>query len=145
MHIREAVPEDATEWLRMRNGLIPSDDHAHEIPEFFAGTWPAPFAVFVADRGDGSLAGFVEVGTRPYAERCATSPVGYLEMWFVDPDMRRQGVGAQLVRVAEEWARSNGCREMASDTQLDNDVSFDAHSALGYEEVERIICFRRTL
>ncbi|HEX7829496.1 MAG TPA: GNAT family N-acetyltransferase [Thermoanaerobaculia bacterium] len=145
MIVREARPDDAAEWARMRNLLMPSDDHPGEIAEFFARGWTSPTAVFVLDRGDGTLAGFVEAGTRPYAEGCDTTPVGYLEMWWIDEDVRRRGHGASLVRVAEEWARSQGCREMASDTQLDNDRSFAAHRALGYEEVERIICFRRTL
>ncbi len=145
MFVREARPEDATEWLRMRNALVESEDHAQEIPEFFANNWPEPFAVFVVDRGNGSLAGFVEVGTRPYAEGCDSSPVGYLEMWFVDEDVRRAGVGAMLVRAAEDWARSAGCAEMASDALIDNEVSFHAHHALGYTEVERIVCFRKKL
>jgi aminoglycoside 6'-N-acetyltransferase I len=34
---------------------------------------------------------------------------------------------------------------MASDCEIDNTVSFRAHIALGYEEVERIICFRKAL
>jgi aminoglycoside 6'-N-acetyltransferase I len=34
---------------------------------------------------------------------------------------------------------------MASDCEIDNAVSFRAHTALGYEEVERIICFRKAL
>ena len=142
--IREARVTDAAEWLRMRYALVPADDHEHEIAEYFEGRYPTPLMTFVADRGDGKLAGFVEVGTRSYAEGCESSPVGYLEMWFVDEDLRRAGVGAALVRAAEAWARARGCTEMASDTQLGNDVSCEAHRALGYEEVERIVCFRRT-
>lgn len=142
--IREARPADLHEWTRMRNALVPSEDHEHELKDFFAARAPM-LATFVADRGDGSLCGFVEAGTRAYAEGCESSPVGYLEMWFVDEDVRRSGVGAALVRAAEDWARSIGCREMASDALLDNSVSHDAHRALGYEEVERIVCFRRTL
>jgi aminoglycoside 6'-N-acetyltransferase I len=40
---------------------------------------------------------------------------------------------------------SKGFREMASDTQLENEVSQQVHEALGYEEVERIVCFRTEL
>lgn len=101
--------------------------------------------VFVAERAAGCLGGFLEAGTRPYADGCDTSPVGYVEGWYVDPDLRRHGVGGLLVRAAEEWARSIGCREMASDTTLDNDTSIAAHEALGYREVERLIHFAKCL
>jgi len=101
--------------------------------------------VFVVDRGDGTLAGFLEVGTRPYADGCDTSPVAYLEAWYVDPDVRRQRWGQRLVAAAEEWARSHGYREMASDTPLDNVVSQDAHRRAGYEEVDRVMQFRKDL
>ena len=50
-------------------------------------------ATLLAVRDDGSLCGFVEVGARPYAEGCDSSPVGYIEGWWVDADMRKRGVG----------------------------------------------------
>jgi aminoglycoside 6'-N-acetyltransferase I len=102
-------------------------------------------AVFIAERPDGSTAGFVEVGARPYADGCDTSPVGYVEAWYVDPDVRRAGVGRALLAAAEEWARGRGYREMASDTLLDNEVSHAAHRAAGYEEVDRVVQFRKVL
>ena len=101
--------------------------------------------VFVIDRGDGTLAGFVEAGSRPYAEGCNTSPVGYVEAWYVDDDLRRQGYGRALLQAAEDWARSQGSREMASDALLDNETSHRAHEASGYTEVERIVTFRKSL
>ena len=143
--IRPARPSDAAEWLRMRDLLIPAEDHGKEIDDFFASRWPQPAAVFVAERSDGRLAAFIEVGTRAYAEGCESSPVGYIEAWWVDDDLRRTGIGAALVREGENWARERGCTEMGSDVLLDNAISQDAHRALGYEEVERVVCYRRTL
>lgn len=101
--------------------------------------------VFIAERDDGSVAGFVEVGSRPYADGCDTSPVGYIEAWYVDPDVRRLGYGRALLGAAEEWARGQGYREMASDALIDNDVSYAAHRRAGYDEVERIVQFRKLL
>jgi len=46
---------------------------------------------------------------------------------------------------AEAWALEKGCQEMASDSSFDNGVSLTAHLVLGYEEVERLIYFRKTL
>ena len=93
----------------------------------------------------GRLAGFVEVGTRSVAESCETSPVAFLEGWYVDADVRRQGVGAALVRAAEEWARAKGFREFASDAQITNTTSHLAHAALGFTEVERLVAYRKVL
>ncbi len=148
MHIRPVTRADRDEWLRMRSALYPGSA-PEEIDEWFdhadRGTLLVGVAVLVADRGDGRLAGFVEIGLRNYAEGCVTTPVAFLEGWYVDPDVRRQGLGARLVRAAEDWARAREIKEIASDTALDNDVSLRAHLALGFEEVERQICFRKTL
>ena len=149
MNIRAVSQSDRAEWARMRSQLYSSPD-VREIDDWYeaannGGTTLVGVAVLVADRGDGSLAGFVEIGSRPYAEGCETSPVAYLEGWYVDPGERRTGLGASLIRAAEEWALANGYREIASDTELDNEISLAAHLALGYEEVERQICFKKCL
>jgi aminoglycoside 6'-N-acetyltransferase I len=101
--------------------------------------------VFVAEWEDGSVAGFVEVAARPYADGCDTSPVGYIEAWYVEPDARLKGYGRALLSAAENWARGRGYREMASDAQLDNEASYAAHRRAGYAEVDRIVQFRKVL
>lgn len=144
--VRPRRPSDDPEWLRMRLALWPEGDadaHRAGMREWLA---VKDSVILVAARPDGrGLAGFAEVGTRPYAEGCDSSPVAYLEGWYVDPDVRRQGVGAALVRAAEGWARERGLTEFASDALLDNDTSHRAHRALGFAEVERIVCFRKSL
>ncbi len=102
-------------------------------------------AVFIAERPDGTPCGFVEVGTRSIADGCETSPVGYVEAWYVDPDVRRRGYGRALLRAAEAWARDFGYSEIASDALIDNLTSHRAHLASGYEEVERVVLFRKSL
>jgi aminoglycoside 6'-N-acetyltransferase I len=99
----------------------------------------------VAERANNRLAGFLEAGIRAYAEDCASENVGYVEGWYVDADVREQGIGGQLVRAAEDWARGKGCQEMASDCELSNEVSLAAHLKLGYEETARLIHFRKKL
>jgi aminoglycoside 6'-N-acetyltransferase I len=145
MKIRAYRDEDWLDWLRMSVALFPeysAEDLAAGMRDFRG----RPDAeVFVAERSDSSLAGFVEVGTRPYANGCDTSPVGYVEAWYVDPDARRSGYGRELLSAAEDWARGRGYREIASDALLDNQVSHAAHRRAGYEEVDRVVQFRKAL
>ena len=82
---------------------------------------------------------------RSYAEGCTSSPVAYVEGWWVDPDDRAHGVGRALIAAVEDWARDLNLTEIASDADLDNNDSIGAHLALGYQEVERIVCFRKSL
>ena len=106
---------------------------------------PEQEAVFVSAGPQGRLQGFVEVSTKPYAIGCETQPVGYLEGWYVELQMRSKGVGRALVMAAETWARSRGCRQMASDSQAENEGSQRAHTRLGYAEVERLVHFKKDL
>lgn len=143
--IRRALFEDKNEWLRMRLALWPDNSIEEAFAEMdsFLGNPTTP--VFVAVRQNGRLGGFLEGGIRKYAEGCDSSPVAYLEGWFVDKDLRQQGVGGMLVNAMEDWAREQGFTEIGSDTWLDNDTSIQAHIALGYEESERLVHFRKTL
>lgn len=145
MHIRPILESDRPEWLRLRQALWPETSAAEHQTEMDEIPQDNAQAVFIAQDASGKLCGFIEVALRPWAEGCETRPVGYIEGWYVETGARRQRVGAGLVAVAEAWARQQGCREMGSDCLLDNQVSFQAHLALGYQEVERVIQFRKSL
>jgi aminoglycoside 6'-N-acetyltransferase I len=79
-----------------------------------------------------------------FAEGTDSRSVGYVEGRYVDPDVRRHGIGRSLV-AAEAWALSKGCRQMASDALIDNAVSIESHARLGYREVERLVHFAKDL
>lgn len=146
MIVREVRPSDRDEWLRMRNALWPHHDpnkHATETDEHLASG--SLLTVFVAERSEGGLAGFLEAALRPYADGCGTHPVGYIEGWYVDPDVRRRGVGRALVEAFEAWSRNRGCSEMASDCHVENDASRSAHAALCFDEVEVNVHFRKAV
>jgi aminoglycoside 6'-N-acetyltransferase I len=63
----------------------------------------------------------------------------------VEESRRRQGIGRQLLAVAEEWAREQGCVEMASDALIENELSQRAHAATGYQVVARSVLYRKPL
>lgn len=146
MDIHPVRPEEYPAWLEMRLALWPDaelDELRAEQAEILAE--PGRNAVFVAASPAGEATGFIEISLRDYAEGCSTRPVGYIEGWYVVEAHRRTGVGRALVRAAEAWARQQGCTEMGSDTDLDNEISQQAHQALGYTEAGRQVCFSKKL
>ena len=80
-----------------------------------------------------------------YVEGTESSPVGYLEGIFVSEGYRKKGYAAELLSECEKWAKEKGCTEFASDCEFDNTDSIRFHTALGFEEANRIICFRKDL
>lgn len=74
-----------------------------------------------------------------------SSPVGYLEGVFVKDGCRKKGIGKQLINQCEEWAKNKGYQEFASDCELNNEESLKFHLKVGFEEANRIICFRKNL
>ncbi len=139
--IRRATHDDKHEWLRMRHGLWPEaplEYLARDLDDLLADD---DTAIFMAFNENGQPVGFIEASLRSYAEGCESSPVGYIEAWFVGELVRGQRLGRDLVHTAEQWARERGCSEMASDTWLENEGSIAAHQKLGYHEADRLVHF----
>lgn len=147
--VRPVRSGDSAAWFEMRRALwpdCPDSEHRDEIDRYFRGEFPrGPWSVLVAEDSQGRVRGFAEVSTRPYAEGCQSTQVGYLESWYVAPDARTQGVGRALVEASQSWARALGCTEFASDADPDNHLSAAAHRALGFADMGLVRCFRKEL
>jgi aminoglycoside 6'-N-acetyltransferase I len=144
--IRLIKKAELNQWLRMRKALWQYrtlKELGAEARAILKNIAKEP--VFVAERSDGSIGGMVETGTRSHGEGCHSAPVGYIEGWYVDADLRKQGLGKQLLQTAEKWAASKGCREMASDTWLDKKSSTRAHLACGYVITDKLIHFKKKI
>ena len=90
--------------------------------------------------------GFAQCQLRyDYVEGTKTTPVGYLEGIFIKEGYRNRGYAKELLIECEAWARSNGCKEFASDCEIDNTNSFYFHKAMNFNEANRIICFTKIL
>jgi aminoglycoside 6'-N-acetyltransferase I len=142
MKIRHVNPRDAEAWLHLRDQLWPGEGHVEDIARFFAGASEEPSVVFVAEDGveNGHLAGFAEISVRrDYVEGAHSTPVAYLEGWFVEPALRRRGIGRQLLAAAEKWAANQGYREFGSDVEADNFTSLAAHRAAGFQECQTLV------
>ena len=90
--------------------------------------------------------GFAQCGLRTdYVEGTESSPVGYLEGVFVKKDYRNNGYAKELLLSCESWAKNIGCTEFASDCELNNIGSLKFHIATGFDETNRIICFKKRI
>ncbi|AKC88380.1 aminoglycoside 6'-N-acetyltransferase [Pseudoxanthomonas suwonensis] len=128
----------------MRSALWPDADAVEldaEAHAMLEGDGDA--AAFVAEAG-GGVVGMAEASLRrEYVNGTGSSPVGFLEGWYVVPAWRGRGVGRALVAAVEEWTRAQGCGELASDALADNRASLAAHAACGFEQTERVVYFRK--
>ena len=142
--LRRVMQEDKTEWFRMRKGIwpdVPDNYMTFDMDRLLANV--DYFVIFACD-GDRPI-GLTEAGIRDYGEGCETSPVGYLEGWFVQEEYRGKRIAGLMTQAAENWMREKGCTEVASDTWLDNEPSIRAHVNMGYHEVERLVHFVKRL
>lgn len=143
--IRLGAMEDAALWAVLRHALWPEEDpaqHAADIENLLAGGAVG----FLAFDEMGHAIGFAEAALRhDYVNGTESSPVGFLEGWYVAPAWRGKGVGRALIAAVERWVRDRGCREFASDALIDNAASLLAHTACGFEETERVVYFRKRL
>ena len=144
--IRAAQRADVAAWLLLRHALWPHEPMVQlEVDIDVYLDLPDTHLALVAVRPEGGLAGFAEFRLRSFADECYSSPVAYLEGWYVAPDCRRLGVGRELLAAAEPWARARGCREFGSDTHVENEVSRTTHRALGFKEGKPVVHFRRPI
>lgn len=144
--VRELGSADLDLWARLAHALWPEDPPETHRAEIAATRGPGVGGRrgFVAE-AEGAVAGFAELGLRPYADGCATRPVAFLEGVWVAPRARRRGVGRALLAHLEALARAEGRREMGSDALISNRRSRAAHRAWGFEEVERVVHLRKVL
>lgn len=135
-------------WAELRAALWPdqgADAHRDELAEDLLSADVRSFAC-LAVTAAGEAVGFAEAALRSdYVNGCETSPVVFLEGIFVRADHRRGGVARHLCRAVEDWGRSLGCSEFASDAAIDNHASLAFHRALGFVETERVVFFRKAV
>lgn len=138
---------DFSSWRSLRQALWPhasESDHKRETERLFAAA--LRYRMVIAVSSGGEALGFAEAAIRhDYVNGCDASPVVFLEGIYVVPNARRQGIARALCRAVEEWGDSNCCIEFASDTSIDNLEAQALHRALGFDETERVVFFRRRL
>lgn len=139
--VRGATASDLRAWARLRTGLWPDEvDAFGNVAEALQRSDAGNFLAFSAD---GTPVGFAEATLRhDHVNGTDSSPVGFLEGWYVSAPWRGRGVGRALLSAVREWTHAQGCTELASDAVADDVAAQRAHAACGFEETERVVYFR---
>ncbi|BFG70660.1 GNAT family N-acetyltransferase [Sediminibacterium sp. KACHI17] len=86
--------------------------------------------------------GFIHISIRyDYVEGAESNKTAYLEGIYVKPDYRKNQIASALLSSGEKWAISNGLTEIASDTEINNQISQLFHQQAGFKEVNRLVCY----
>lgn len=126
------------EWANFCHKLWPDTEAEEFISERKKGSLPYEYLYYEGRKP----VGFISLSLRhDYVEGTTSSPVAYLEGIYVEPEYRGKQIGTELIRFAKNWAKEHGCRELASDCELENVASSRFHEKCGFKEVNRIICY----
>ena len=142
MTILPVTENDADDWLQLALELWPdySPDEMRSVTSAIAQS-PKETAFLVRD-AQGSAIGFMNLSLRyDYVPGAEGRPVAYVEGIYVRAAFQQRGIGRRLIQRAEQWAKEQGCRELASDALTDNVASAEFHGKVGFEEVERTVFF----
>lgn len=135
MTVRKMRQNEIKEVQRMAHELWPYETEDYDFSDE---------QVFVWDK-EGELGGFVTVSLRPWSPGCTSEPCPHIEGWFVQEDLRGRGVGRALMQAVEAWCKEEGFTELASDVELHNTDSIDAHKKLGFKETRTLQYFCKSL
>lgn len=142
MKVIKVTQDDFNEWLNLAMQLW-SNNSLEEMHVSLTAVLNSPReAAFLVRAEDGSAIAFMNLSLRhDYVPGATQSPVAYIEGIYVKENYRKQGLGKALIQHAEQWAIEQGCMQLASDALLENTESYEFHTHIGFEEVERVVCF----
>ncbi len=122
------------------------DDNKLELLEQFKDILNNKNVLFLLKYVGDIPVGFAQCQLRnDYVEGTDSSPVGYLEGIFIKEEYRKNGYAKELLEACQQWSKKQGCREFASDCELNNSDSLNFHMKVGFTEANRIICFTKFL
>lgn len=116
-----------------------------EMKDFESSLYSEEGVCYLAKQ-DNEYLGFIQLSIRhEYVEGADELPVAYVEAIYFKPNYQKKGIGKMLLKAAENWAKQKGQSQMASDTSIENAAAIDFHQKAGFVEVERVVCFIKTL
>lgn len=141
LQIIKASNENIDQLTEMGLALWPNNDYELMKNEFVYIIGHLNNRVYLA-KSDEDYIGFIHMSIRSgFVEGADTSPVGYVEGIYVREDFRKKGVAKELYDAGVQWAKSKKCTQIGADIGLDNDMCPDFYIKMGFNEVNRIICY----
>lgn len=142
MKIVTVTQNDFREWLDLALKLW-SDSTVEEMQGDLAKILESPREEqFLVRDSDGKAIAFMNLSLRyEYVPGASQSPVAFVEGIYVQDEYQNQGIGTYLIQYAQQWALAHGCTELASDALLENTGSYQFHTKVGFQEVERVVSF----
>ena len=99
-------------------------------------------AVLVAESSERKVLGWLHVSVSPLLEVELRAEVNGL---IVDGEERSRGTGALLLRAAEQWARSRGCKSTSVRSNVIRERAHQFYLRHGYEHYKTQKAFRKPL
>jgi GNAT superfamily N-acetyltransferase len=103
---------------------------------------PLQHAVLVAESPERKVVGWLHVSVSPLLEVELRAEVNAL---VVANDERSRGTGALLLRAAEDWARSRGCKNTSVRSNVIRERAHEFYLRHGYEHYKTQKAFRKPL
>jgi len=146
VQIQVVRPDQFTQWRGLRDALysgLEAEFHDDEMDQIYASEDQRCLVALMPPHA--RVVGFVEISLRNIVDGCDGSPVGYFEGLYVSPEARGRGIARALMQGACDWFRQQGCSEIATDSELDDTEAQAFWSAMGFDELWRVVQFRRAL
>ena len=99
-------------------------------------------AIFLAERPDGRVVGWVQVCAR---QLVVADLQAEIEGLVVDEGHRGGGIGRRLMARAEQWARERGCQAVLLRSNIIREGAHAFYEGIGYEDIKTSKTFRKAL
>ncbi len=140
VRVRPMTDGDAAEVAGL-SGQLGYPSETEQIRERFRALSREPdSSVFVAERDDGRLAGWIHVLARRFLESDHYAEIAGL---VVDAGARRGGVGRALIGAAEAWARERGCVTLRVRSNTRRVEAKPFYERMGYRVVKTQYVFEK--
>jgi GNAT superfamily N-acetyltransferase len=142
IRIRAATAEDCTALATLA-AQLGDESSVQQIERRLAGLQQSDEnQVFLAEAADGTVAGWIGVFVYRSLSSDARVEISTL---IVDEKQRSKGVGAALVKRAEQWAIEKGCRVVGVHTNVIRERAHAFYERNGYALVKTQKFFRKEI